>query len=117
MNDFVEYRIIDDTCVVTFQKRVILSQIACDDIALCFRSLDYGRYHIVVDFHIVELYASAALQPLLDARAALTGTGKRLVMINVRDDVYKMFEMTKMSRDFHRFESLELAQEALRQAA
>lgn len=81
--------------------------------------LQLGAKKVVLDFAGVDYLASAGIGCMLGLTDALEGgrkkqQAKNIVMLNLHEDIYEVFEITKLTMLWQCFQSLDAALEALR---
>jgi len=98
----LEVEDIGDVTVVKFLDRRILDQ---DNVAAIGKQLfglveDLGRRKLLLNLANVEYLSSAALGKLIRLNKKLRAAGGRLVVCNIRAEVYDVLETTKMHHVF-----------------
>jgi anti-sigma B factor antagonist len=91
-----------DVTVVKFTDRRILDEHNVQAIAKELSHLveDLGRRKLLLNFTNVEYLSSAALGKLIRLNKKLKAVGGRLVLCNIRAEVYEILETTKMNHLF-----------------
>jgi anti-sigma B factor antagonist len=91
-----------DVTVVKFVDKRILDEQNIQAIAKQLFSLveDLGRRKLLLNFTNVEYLSSAALGKLIRLNKKLKAAGGRLVLCNIRAQVYDVLETTKMDHLF-----------------
>src|SRR5262245_3752151 len=98
----LEVEDIGEVTVVTFVDRKILDEKIIPIIGQQLLALvdELGKKLVVLNFSNVEYYSSAAAGKLITLNRHLQGVGGRLVLCNIRPEIYEHFEMTKLDRFF-----------------
>jgi anti-sigma B factor antagonist len=98
----LEIEDVDDVTVVTFMDRRILDEPNIQAIGKQLFSLveDRDRHRLLLNLTNVEYLSSAALGKLIRLNKKLKAAGGRLVLCNIRAEVYDVLEITKMDHLF-----------------
>ena len=98
----LEVEDIGDVTVVNFVDRKILDEQNIQKIGEDLFSLvdQYGRKKILLNFSKVEYLSSAALGKFISLNKKVATAGGKLVMCNINDDIYEVFEITKLNKLF-----------------
>lgn len=73
----------------------------------------YEREVVLVDFEAVEFVSSAGLRILLKAAKIAKGEGHRLLLVNLKADVYEVFDISGFTSIFQIVEDRKSAHELL----
>jgi len=89
--------------VVNFIDRKILDEQNIQKIGEDLFSLidELGRKKILLNFSNVEYLSSAALGKFITLNKKVQASGGKLVMCNISDDIYEVFEITKLNKLFN----------------
>jgi anti-sigma B factor antagonist len=92
-----------DITVVNFIDRKILDEQNIQKIGEDLFSLvdELGRKKILLNFSNVEYLSSAALGKFITLNKKVQASGGKLIMCNISDDIYEVFEITKLNRLFN----------------
>jgi len=98
----LEVEHIGDVTVVNFVDRKILDE---QNIAIIGEQLfslveEEGRRNLLLNFGNVEYLSSAALGKLITLNKKLKDAGGRLILCNIDDNIYEVFEITKLDKFF-----------------
>ena len=98
----LEVEDIGDVTVVNFTDKKILDE---QNIQLIgeqlFRLVDeLGRTKLLLNFGNVEYLSSAALGKLITLNKKIGAVGGRLVLSNIRPEIYEVFEITRLDKLF-----------------
>jgi anti-sigma B factor antagonist len=94
----------EENAVIRFlQLSVRLDSASTEVMAKCLSSLLEGRgpSRFVLDFGPVEFVTSETLGLLVRWHKRLAATGGYLTLVNVREEVYEVFEVTKLTQLLH----------------
>jgi anti-sigma B factor antagonist len=99
----LEVEQIGDVTVVNFVDRKILDeqniQVIGDQL---FSLVDHdGLRKLLLNFGNVEYLSSAALGKLITLNKKLQGVGGRLVLCNIDQQIYEVFEITRLDKFFN----------------
>ncbi|HKI35045.1 MAG TPA: STAS domain-containing protein [Gemmataceae bacterium] len=99
----LEVEDIGDVTVVNFVDRRILDEQNIQVIGEQLFSLvdEVGRRKILLNFGNVEFLSSAALGKLIALHKKLQAVGGRLILCNIDDEIYEVFEITRLDKFFH----------------
>src|SRR5436190_1087026 len=99
----LEVEDIGDITVVNFIDRKILDEQNIQKIGEDLFSLvdELGRRKILLNFGNVEYLSSAALGKFINLNKKVRGAGGKLVLCNISDDIYEVFEITKLNKLFN----------------
>ena len=99
----LEVEDIGDVTVVNFTDRKILDEQNIQVIGEQLFSLvdEAGRRKILLNFGNVEYLSSAALAKLITLNKKLQQSGGRLILCNISDQIYEVFEITKLNKLFN----------------
>ncbi len=91
-----------DITVVNFIDKKILDEQNIQKIGEDLFSLvdELGRKKVLLNFGNVEYLSSAALGKFITLNKKVTGSGGKLVMCNINDDIFEVFEITKLNKLF-----------------
>lgn len=92
-----------EVTVVNFIDRKILDEQNIQKIGEDLFSLvdELGRKKILLNFSNVEYLSSAALGKFITLNKKVQSSGGKLVMCNISDDIYEVFEITKLNKLFN----------------
>jgi anti-sigma B factor antagonist len=92
-----------DVTVVNFIDRKILDEQNIQKIGEDLFSLvdELGRKKILLNFSNVEYLSSAALGKFITLNKKVQASGGKLVMCNISEDIYEVFEITKLNKLFN----------------
>ena len=92
-----------DITVVNFIDRKILDEQNIQKIGEDLFSLvdELGRKKILLNFSNVEYLSSAALGKFITLNKKVGASGGKLVMCNINDEIFEVFEITKLNRLFN----------------
>src|SRR5438309_2158113 len=92
-----------DITVVNFIDRKILDEQNIQKIGEDLFSLveELGRKKILLNFSNVEYLSSAALGKFISLNKKVGAAGGKLVMCNINDEIFEVFEITKLDRLFN----------------
>jgi len=98
----LEVEHIGDVTVVNFVDRKILDE---QNIAIIGEQLfslveEEGRRNLLLNFGNVEYLSSAALGKFITLNKKLKDAGGRLILCNIDDNIYEVFEITKLDKFF-----------------
>lgn len=98
----LEVEDIGDVTVVNFVDKRILDEQNIQVIGEQLFSLvdSEGRKKILLNFGNVEFLSSAALGKLITLHKKLQTAGGRLVLCNIHQDIFEVFEITKLDKFF-----------------
>ena len=98
----LEVEDIGDVTVVKFVDRKILDEQNIQIIGEQLFSLvkDMGRRKVLLNFSNVEYLSSAALGKLISLHKELQKAGGRLVLCSIDQQIYEVFEITKLDKLF-----------------
>ncbi|MBV9125895.1 MAG: STAS domain-containing protein [Planctomycetes bacterium] len=98
----LEVEDIGDVTVVNFTDRKILDEQNIQVIGEQLFSLvdEVGRRKILLNFGNVEYLSSAALAKLITLNKKLQQVGGKLILCNISDQIYEVFEITKLNKLF-----------------
>ena len=86
--------------VVTLLRREMLDAYEIEtlgaDLQNCFKKKHQAK--VVLDMHCVQHLSSAALGMLITLKATVEGTGGKLVLAGLRDELYQIFKLTKLHK-------------------
>jgi anti-sigma B factor antagonist len=91
----------EDSAVIRFVPRsVSLDAANVEVVAHLLTALLDGQTpgHLVIDFGPVVFLTSEALGVLLSLHKRVASTGGRLTLLNLREEVYEVFEVTKLNQ-------------------
>src|SRR5271166_6335087 len=99
----LEVEEIGDVTVVNFIDRKILDEQNIQKIGEDLFSLvdELGRKKILLNFSNVEYLSSAALGKFITLNKKVQASGGKLVMCNISEDIYEVFEITKLNKLFN----------------
>jgi anti-sigma B factor antagonist len=99
----LEVEDIGDVTVVNFVDRRILDEQNIQIIGEQLFSLvdEVGRRKILLNFGNVEFLSSAALGKLIALHKKLQAVGGRLILCNIDDEIYEVFEITRLDKFFN----------------
>src|SRR5438128_3197943 len=89
--------------VVNFIDRKILDEQNIQKIGEDLFSLvdELGRKKILLNFSNVEYLSSAALGKFITLNKKVNSAGGKLIMCNITDDIYEVFEITRLNKLFN----------------
>lgn len=89
--------------IVNFIDRKILDEQNIQKIGEDLFSLvdELGRKKILLNFSNVEYLSSAALGKFITLNKKVNTAGGKLVMCNITDDIYEVFEITRLNKLFN----------------
>ena len=89
--------------VVNFIDKKILDEQNIQKIGEDLFSLvdELGRKKILLNFSNVEYLSSAALGKFITLNKKVQASGGKLVMCNINDDIFEVFEITKLNKLFN----------------
>src|ERR1700716_3172290 len=89
--------------VVNFIDKKILDEQNIQKIGEDLFSLvdELGRKKILLNFSNVEYLSSAALGKFITLNKKVSTAGGKLVMCNINDDIFEVFEITKLNKLFN----------------
>ncbi|MSQ97167.1 MAG: anti-sigma factor antagonist [Gemmataceae bacterium] len=89
--------------VVNFIDKKILDEQSIQKIGEDLFSLvdELGRKKILINFSNVEYLSSAALGKFITLNKKVNASGGKLVMCNINDDIFEVFEITKLNKLFN----------------
>src|SRR6202045_17370 len=92
-----------DITVVNFIDRKILDEQNIQKIGEDLFSLvdELGRKKILLNFSNVEYLSSAALGKFITLNKKVHASGGKLVMCNINEEIFEVFEITKLNRLFN----------------
>jgi anti-sigma B factor antagonist len=92
-----------DVTVVNFIDKKILDEQNIQKIGEDLFSLvdELGRKKVLLNFGNVEYLSSAALGKFITLNKKVQGAGGKLVMCNINDDIFEVFEITKLNKLFN----------------
>lgn len=92
-----------DITVVNFIDRKILDEQNIQKIGEDLFSLvdELGRKKILLNFSNVEYLSSAALGKFITLNKKVQASGGKLIMCNITEDIYEVFEITKLNKLFN----------------
>jgi len=92
-----------DITVVNFIDRKILDEQNIQKIGEDLFSLvdELGRKKILLNFSNVEYLSSAALGKFITLNKKVQASQGKLIMCNISDDIYEVFEITKLNKLFN----------------
>jgi len=100
-------------CVLTLS-----GNFTSDQVDQFVRTLDEritaGARHIVLDMAHVAIVDSAGLEAMLDLGDRLAASGNRMMVVNPDEAVRRIFEITRLEREFDLHETVESAARSLR---
>jgi anti-sigma B factor antagonist len=98
----LEVEDIGDVTVVNFVDRRILDEQNIQIIGEQLFSLvdEVGRRKILLNFGNVEFLSSAALGKLIALHKKLQAVGGRLILCNIDQEIYEVFEITRLDKFF-----------------
>ena len=93
----------EDIAIVNFIDRKILDEQNIQKIGEDLFSLvdQYGRKKILLNFSKVEYLSSAALGKFISLNKKVATAGGKLVMCNINEDIFEVFEITRLDRLFN----------------
>src|SRR6202045_5301545 len=99
----LEVEDIGDVTVVNFTDRKILDEQNIQIIGEQLFSLvdESGRRKLLLNFANVEYLSSAALAKLITLNKKLQQLGGRLILCNISDQIYEVFEITNSNKLFN----------------
>ena len=99
----LEVEHIGDVTVVNFVDRKILDEQNIQIIGEQLFSLvdEEGWRKILLNFGNVEYLSSAALGKFITLNKKVQGAGGKLVMCNINEDIFEVFEITKLNKLFN----------------
>lgn len=99
----LEVEDIGDVTVVNFVDRKILDEQNIQLIGEQLFSLvdEAGRRKLLLNFGNVEYLSSAALAKLITLNKKLHQAGGRLILCNISDQIYEVFEITRLNKLFN----------------
>ena len=62
---------------------------------------ELSRHQILLKFSNVELMEASMLGKLITLNKKVLAAGGKLVMCNIADDIYEVFEITRLNKLFH----------------
>src|ERR1700730_19025743 len=94
----LEVEDIGDVTVVKFVDRRILDE---QNIQIMGEQLfglvdEVGRRKLLLNFNNVEFLSSAALGKFITLHKKLQGAGGKLILCNIHQDIFEVFEITKL---------------------
>jgi anti-sigma B factor antagonist len=91
-----------DIAVVNFVDKKILDDQNIQKIGEDLFSLvdELGRKKLLLNFSNVEYLSSAALGKFITLNKKINTAGGRLVLCNINDDIFEVFEITKLNKLF-----------------
>ena len=94
---------IGDVTVVNFVDKKILDEQNIQVIGEQLFSLvdELGRRKILLNFGNVEYLSSAALGKLITLNKKVNAVGGRLILCNIDQQIYEVFEITKLNKLFN----------------
>jgi anti-sigma B factor antagonist len=98
----LEVEDIGDVTVVNFVDRRILDEQNIQIIGEQLFSLvdEVGRRKLLLNFGNVEFLSSAALGKLIALHKKLQAVGGRLILCNIDQEIYEVFEITRLDKFF-----------------
>jgi anti-sigma B factor antagonist len=98
----LEVEDIGDVTVVNFVDKKILDEQNISIIGEQLLSLvdELGRRKLLLNFSNVEYLSSAALGKLITLNKRLQAVGGRLILCEIRPEIYEVFEITKLDKFF-----------------
>src|SRR5260221_7357177 len=92
-----------DVTVVNFIDKKILDEQNIQKIGEDLFSLvdELGRKKILLNFSNVEYLSSAALGKFITLNKKVSTAGGKLVMCNINEDIFEVFEITKLNKLFN----------------
>ena len=98
----LEVEDIGDVTVVNFVDKRILDEQNIQVIGeQLFGLVDTeGRKKVLLNFSNVEFLSSAALGKLITLHKKLQGAGGKLILCNIHQDIFEVFEITKLDKFF-----------------
>ncbi len=89
--------------IVNFIDRKILDEQNIQKIGEDLFSLveELGRKKVLLNFSNVEYLSSAALGKFITLNKKVQAVGGKLVMCNINDDIFEVFEITKLNKLFN----------------
>ena len=102
-NCHLEVEDIGDVSLVRFTSKRLLDPTEIQLVGMeLFRLVDeLGRRHVILDLGNVEYVSSAALGKFITLNKKVQGKGGKLVMCNINDDIFEVFEITRLDRLFN----------------
>jgi anti-sigma B factor antagonist len=99
----LEVEDIGEITVVNFIDRKILDEQNIQKIGEDLFSLvdELGRIKVLLNFSNVEYLSSAALGKFISLNKKVQSKSGKLVMCNINDDIYEVFEITKLNKLFN----------------
>jgi anti-sigma B factor antagonist len=99
----LEVEDIGEITVVNFIDRKILDEQNIQKIGEDLFSLvdELGRVKVLLNFSNVEYLSSAALGKFISLNKKVQSKGGKLIMCNINDDIYEVFEITKLNKLFN----------------
>jgi len=92
-----------EVTVVNFIDKKILDEQNIQKIGEDLFSLvdELGRKKVLLNFSNVEYLSSAALGKFITLNKKVQGVGGKLVMCNINEDIFEVFEITKLNKLFN----------------
>lgn len=99
----LEVEDIGDVTVVNFTDKKILDEQNIQTIGEQLMNLvdDYGRKKLLLNFSNVDYLSSAALGKFITLKKKIDSVAGRLVLCNIKEDIYEVFEITKLHTFFN----------------
>ena len=99
----LEVETIGDVTVVNFTDKRILDEQNIQVIGEQLFGLvdEQGHRRLLLNFSNVEYLSSAALGKFITLNKKVAATGGKLVMCNINEEIFEVFEITKLNRLFN----------------
>ena len=90
-------------CVVEFEARKILEELAINEIGEKLAQLAEARPQpkVLLDFKNVQHLSSAALGMLIELNKQVMGRKGQLVLANINPQIYEVFRITRLNKLFN----------------
>lgn len=89
----------NDRAVITPSKDIVANTVQ-DLRAELFEVIQSGEKHVVVDLQHVEIVDSTGLGVLISAQNSVQEQGGGLTVINVSDDILRLFKIMRLDQHF-----------------
>ena len=101
----------NDVAIVSFNDKKILDEASIQELGAELFGLveQHNMGDILLNFTNVEFLSSAALGKLINMKKKVDASGGQLSMCNLRDDLLKIFKVTKLTKVFDIHKNVEKA--------
>jgi len=97
----IDVETVEGVVVVTCRDKKIIEISRIKEMALeLFQLAEQGNPRILLDFVGVDFMSSAFLSWLINLERRISAKNGKLVLCNVRSEIYEVFAITKLSRLF-----------------